>query len=154
MFLAPLSEIPSIGRNIPYIVTLFIFVCLQIPLALCTSPGAIFTLRVRTRVPRRTSFAHHPLQFLAGFFGSPALATGGASIADLYSPRKRAYFIGIWGLSAVAGPALGPLVGGFAVQALGIPWATWPILFASGAALIWLIFLVRQNTVSERPSRC
>lgn len=35
-------------------------------------------------------------RFLTGFFGSPVLATGGASLADMYVPRKRAYAIAIW----------------------------------------------------------
>lgn len=36
------------------------------------------------------------LRFLTGFFGSPVLATGGASLADMYVPRKIAYAIAIW----------------------------------------------------------
>lgn len=35
-------------------------------------------------------------RFLTGFFGSPVLATGGASLADMYVSRKRAYAIAIW----------------------------------------------------------
>lgn len=49
-------------------------------------------------------------RFLTGFFGSPVLATGGATIADIYTPNKQVYGIGVWGISAVFGPALGPLV--------------------------------------------
>lgn len=46
-------------------------------------------------------------RFLTGFFGSPVLATGGASMADLWVPKKRAYAIGIWGVFATAGPVMG-----------------------------------------------
>lgn len=117
MFLSPLSEIPSIGRNLPYLTTLAIFVILQVPTVLVHNVAGFMILR-----------------FLAGFFGSPALATAGASIADMcvkspltvvlvrtitqscalhrYSPKKRAYAIGVWGLAAVCGPVLGPLIGG------------------------------------------
>ena len=94
-FLAPLSEIPSVGRNWPYIITLAIFVGLQPAVATARTPATYFILR-----------------FLSGFFSSPALATGGASIADMFEPKKRAYGIGIWGISAVCGPTLGPLIGG------------------------------------------
>ena len=58
-------------------------------------------------------------RFLTGFFGSPVLATGGATIADLYKPSKRPYALAIYGMANVLGPVLGPLVGGFAAQAKG-----------------------------------
>jgi MFS transporter, DHA1 family, multidrug resistance protein len=61
-------------------------------------------------------------RFLTGFFGSPALATGGASIADMYAPRKQAYGIAFWGIGAVCGPTLGPLIGGFAAENKGWTW--------------------------------
>lgn len=63
-----------------------------------------------------TSGLFPPLQamrFLAGFFGSPALATGGATLADMYKPQHIAYSLGIWGCAAVCGPTMGPLLGGF-----------------------------------------
>lgn len=46
-------------------------------------------------------------RFLTGFFGSPALATGGATIADMYRPQKQAYGLAVWGIGAVCGPVLG-----------------------------------------------
>lgn len=95
MIWAPMSEIPQIGRNLVYIPTLALFVVLQIPTALATNFGMLLAFR-----------------FLTGFIGSPSLATGGASIADMFRPQKRAYGIGIWGLSAVSSilSYLGPLV--------------------------------------------
>ncbi|CDW97990.1 hypothetical protein, partial [Sporisorium scitamineum] len=96
------SEIPAIGRSAPYLFTLFIFVILQIPTALVNNVASFMILR-----------------FLAGLFGSPPLATGGASIGDLYGPRNRPLALGVWGLSAVCGPVLGPLIGGFAAQSFG-----------------------------------
>jgi DHA1 family multidrug resistance protein-like MFS transporter len=85
MLWAPMSEIPQIGRNPVYISTLALFVVLQIPTALATNFGMLLAFR-----------------FITGFVGSPSLATGGASIADMYRPQKRAYGIGIWGISAVS----------------------------------------------------
>lgn len=43
-------------------------------------------------------------RFLTGFFGSPVLATGGATITDMYSPAKRAYALSIFGISNILGP--------------------------------------------------
>lgn len=56
-----------------------------------------------------------PLRFLAGFVGSPPLATGGASLADMWAPEDRAVVTGLWGLAAVCGPVLGPLLGACAL---------------------------------------
>ena len=64
---SPLSEIPSIGRNPIYLGTLFLFVIFQIP--------TIYAKNIQTV---------QALRFLAGFVGSPALATGGASIQDMF----------------------------------------------------------------------
>lgn len=60
LLLAPISEIPSVGRTPPYIITLFIFTMLQL--------GTVY-------VPNFGGFC--VLRFLAGFAGSPPLATGG-----------------------------------------------------------------------------
>jgi MFS transporter, DHA1 family, multidrug resistance protein len=84
MVLAPLSEIPPIGRNRVYISTLALFVLFQIPTALATNLAMLLVFR-----------------FITGVLGSPALATGGASIGDMYPPQKRALAIGIWGIAAV-----------------------------------------------------
>jgi DHA1 family multidrug resistance protein-like MFS transporter len=98
MIFSPMSEIPQIGRNPVYLITLALFVALQVPTALATNFGMLLAFR-----------------FITGFFGSPVLATGGASLADMYAPSKRAYAMSIWGISAICGPTLGPLVAGFAV---------------------------------------
>lgn len=101
-----MSEIPFIGRNPIYIGTLFVFVLFQIPTALSVNFGMLLAFR-----------------FLTGFFGSPVLATGGASLGDIYRPAKRAYAIAIWGVAAVCGPVMGPLVGGWAAMFEGWTWS-------------------------------
>lgn len=133
--LSSASEIPAIGRTMPYLITLFIFVILQIPTALVNNIAGFMILR-----------------FLAGLFGSPPLATGGASIGDMYSPRKRPLAIGVWGLSAVCGPVLGPLIGGFAAQSFGVEgwrWTIWPLLMLSGFALVVLIITLPETSSSN-----
>lgn len=71
MFLAPLQEMPFIGRNPIYISGLFLFVLFQVP--------AIFAKNMSTVLFFR---------FAAGFVGSPALATGGASMVS-FRPSGR-----------------------------------------------------------------
>ncbi|KAK0490269.1 major facilitator superfamily domain-containing protein [Armillaria novae-zelandiae] len=79
MFLAPLQELPGIGRNPVYMVTLFLFVVFQVPVAVARNMSTVLAFR-----------------FLTGFVGSPALATGGASMADIYPMHQFAYVLGIW----------------------------------------------------------
>jgi DHA1 family multidrug resistance protein-like MFS transporter len=124
-----MSEIPQVGRNPIYISTLFIFVMFQIPTALATNFGMLLAFR-----------------FLTGLFGSPALATGGASISDMYPPKKQAYGLAIWGISAVCGPVLGPLVGGFAAQAEGWTWTVWELMWVSGFCLVFLFFFLPETS--------
>ena len=66
---APMSEIPAFGRNLPYIVTFAIYVILCVPTALVDNIGGLLFLR-----------------FLQGFFGSPCLANGGATMQDMVRP--------------------------------------------------------------------
>lgn len=129
MFLSPLSEIPQFGRTPVYIISLIIFVAIQVPTALAKNLGTLL-----------------PLRFIAGFVGSPPLATGGASLADMWAPGDRAVAIGLWGLAATCGPVLGPLLGGFATQAKGWTWTIWILLWLSGAALAYLIFFLPETS--------
>ncbi|KAL8738202.1 MAG: hypothetical protein Q9181_000973 [Wetmoreana brouardii] len=129
---APLSEIPLIGRNPVYITTLFVFVVFQVPTALATNFAMLLCFR-----------------FLTGFIGSPVLATGGASIGDMFTPKKRAYGIGIWGIAAVCGPVLGPLIGGFAAQAKGWTWTIWELMWLSGFCLVLLIFFLPETSAAN-----
>ena len=71
-------------------------------------------------------------RFITGFVGSPALATGGASIADMYRPEKVAYGISFWAGAASLGPILGPLIGGFAAENEGWTWTIWELMWLSG----------------------
>lgn len=85
-------------------------------------------------------------RFLTGFFGSPALATGGASIADMYRPKKQVYGLAVWGIGAVCGPVLGPLVGGFAVMSKGWTWTIWELMWLSGFCWVVLFFFLPETS--------
>ncbi|KAI5301281.1 hypothetical protein KEM56_001846, partial [Ascosphaera pollenicola] len=76
---APMSEIPRFGRNIPYLSTFLIFFALSFPTAVVNNfPGLVV------------------LRFLQGFFGSPSLANGGASMHDLFREKTLPYFMAFW----------------------------------------------------------
>lgn len=129
LFFSPLSEIPLIGRNPPYLVTFAIFVILCVPTALVDNFAGLVVLR-----------------FLQGFFGSPCLATGGASIGDIYSLMSMPYFLTGWAAFATAGPSLGPLISGFSVPATNWHWSLWEILWLAGPVFISLFFLLPETS--------
>ncbi|KAJ5588996.1 hypothetical protein N7537_011674 [Penicillium hordei] len=126
---SPLSEIPVIGRNPVYIVTMFLFVIISIPTALVDNFAGLMVLR-----------------FLQGFFGSPCLASGGASIGDLYSLMALPYAMMAWVSAAYCGPALGPLLSGFAVPAKGWRWSLYESIWASAPVLILMFMLLPETS--------
>lgn len=129
MLWAPMSEIPQFGRNPVYILTLAAFVALQVPTALASNFGMLLAFR-----------------FVTGFVGSPSLATGGASIADMYTPKKRTYGLAVWGVGGVCGPTLGPLVSGFAVEKKGWNWSIWELMWLSGGCFVLLFFFLPETS--------
>lgn len=86
LIFSPLSEIPRIGRNPVYIITMFLFVILSIPTAFAPNFAGLMVLR-----------------FLQGFFGSPCLASGGASLGDMYSLMALPYAMMSWVSAAYCG---------------------------------------------------
>ena len=70
-------------------------------------------------------------------------------MADMYNPAYRAYAMGIWGISAVCGPVLGPLVGGFAAQAEGWKWPIWELMWLSGGVLCVLFFFLPETSAAN-----
>jgi|UniRef100_A0A7S3K393 DHA1 family multidrug resistance protein-like MFS transporter len=128
LIFSPLSEIPRIGRNPVYIVTMFLFVIISIPTALVKNYPGLMVLR-----------------FLQGFFGSPCLASGGASLGDIYSFMALPYAMMAWVAAAYCGPALGPLLSGFAVPVKGWRWSLYESIWASAPIFI-LMFLLLPET--------
>jgi DHA1 family multidrug resistance protein-like MFS transporter len=86
------------------------------------------------------------LRFLLGFFGSPCLATVGASYGDFYDAAAMPYVIALWGGGATLGPALGPLVAGFAVQAKGWRWSSWELLCLSAPIMVLMFFSMPETS--------
>ena len=102
LLFSPFSEIARFGRNPTYVVTYGLFVILCLPTALVDNIGGLLFLR-----------------FLLGFFGSPCLATAPASMQDMYSFIKFPYGLAVWTSFSFCGPAVGPVLAGYAVPVLG-----------------------------------
>ncbi|KAK6204783.1 multidrug resistance protein 2 [Scheffersomyces amazonensis] len=127
IFLSPITENAAIGRTSTYIITLFIFFILQIPTSLSTNFAELCVLR-----------------FLAGFFSSPALATGGATVGDVITLPYLPTGIAAWATTAFMGPAFGPLIGAALVVRGGHDgyeswrWPFWFMAIISGTCFLIL----------------
>ncbi|KAK4504597.1 hypothetical protein PRZ48_005513 [Zasmidium cellare] len=129
MILAPFAEAPPIGRMPVYVITHLIFIFLNFGVVYATNIGMLLAFR-----------------FLTGFFGSPVLGIGGSSLADVWSPKKAPYAIGIWGIFAICGPVLGPLVAGFAVEAKGWQWSIWELIWLNGFCAVIVILTLPETS--------
>jgi len=129
LLFSPLSEIPVIGRNPPYMISYAIFVILLVPTALVDNFAGLIVLR-----------------FLQGFFGSPCLATGGATLQDMYSIIKLPYVLSLWAFAATCGPALGPIISGFSVAAENWRWSLWEMLWLNGPVWLSLFFFLPETS--------
>ncbi|KAI9371720.1 major facilitator superfamily domain-containing protein [Aspergillus egyptiacus] len=124
LLFSPLSEIPAIGRNPPYTISLALFVLVSgLAVAVDNAPGFLV------------------LRFLQGLFGSPCLATGAASLTDITEIINIPYGLWIWGTCSVAAPAVGPCIAAFSITAYDWRWSMWVILWGAAPCLVLLLFL-------------
>ena len=122
-FLSPISEIPRIGRNPPYLYGSVSFFIVSIALAFVDSFPAIVLIR-----------------WLQGLTGSPALASGAASIGDIYDIHSAPYGYIWWVAAMYCGPAIGPLMAGYA-ESDNWRWPLHEVVFMSGIVLCLLPLL-------------
>ncbi|CAN8102855.1 unnamed protein product [Discula destructiva] len=132
LIFSPLSELPSVGRNPVYIVTMFLYTIISIPTALVGNYPGLMVLR-----------------FLQGFFGSPCLASGGASVGDMYSLLSLPYAMIAWVSAAYCGPALGPLLSGYAVPVMGWRWSLLEVIWAASPVFLAMFFLLPETSASN-----
>ncbi|GAA6063232.1 hypothetical protein JCM10212_005839 [Sporobolomyces blumeae] len=128
MVLAPMQEVGKLGRNPVYIGGLAVFVIFNVP--------PLFAKNLETILVSR---------FIQGLAGGPALATGGASMGDIFPPHHFAVALSIWSMGAVLGPIAGPVIGGFAAQYENWKWPFLELLWISGAAFVVLFFVLPET---------
>ncbi|UPX20159.1 uncharacterized protein EKO05_0010400 [Ascochyta rabiei] len=122
---APLSE--KYGRKIVYVLAPPVFMLFTLGAGLSKSFASLVICR-----------------FFAGLTGSPALAVGSGSNVDLFPPHKRAKIIAVFLMAPFAGPALGPVVGGFVAQYKSWRWTQWCMIFI--ALTIYIMSLAMKET--------
>ncbi|KAL6365286.1 hypothetical protein LRP88_01272 [Fusarium phalaenopsidis] len=110
LLFSPLSEMPYIGRNPIYIITFAIFIILSVAAALCQTFAGFLVVR-----------------FLQGFFGSPCLATGAATLTDMFSVIYIPYSLAAWSGAIWR-------------------WSMWELLWLSGFMFIPLFFFLPETS--------
>jgi DHA1 family multidrug resistance protein-like MFS transporter len=66
-------------------------------------------------------------------------------MADIFSSSQQPYVIGIWAFGGIAGPIIGPIIGGFAAQAESWRWPILELLWISGFSLAFLGLLLPET---------
>ncbi|KAI1611565.1 MFS transporter [Exophiala viscosa] len=127
MFFSPLSEVAWIGRNPPYLYSFIVSFAMSIALCFVDNFPGIIVLR-----------------FLQGFFGSPCLASGAASIEDVYDIYSAPYGYIFWVGAMYCGPAFGPLLAGYAVVS-NWRWPLYEVVIMASIILMFLPFLPETN---------
>ena len=88
-------------------------------------------------------------RFFASLFGSPGIAIGAGSVADLWDLQKGGGIATVcFVLMPFLGSLLGPLIGGYAVQnQRDWRWTMWVLIIMSGPA--WLATLPMKETYAK-----
>lgn len=108
---------------------MFLFTIISIPTALVTNYPGLMVLR-----------------FLQGFMGSPCLASGGASVGDMYSLLSLPYAMIAWVSAAYCGPALGPLLSGYSVPVMGWRWSLLEIVWAASPVFLAMFLCLPETS--------
>lgn len=64
----------------------------------------------------------------------------------MYPPNKLPYMCAFWVAGATMGPAIGPILSGFAVAAKGWRWASWILLWIGGPVLLMLFVSLPETS--------
>lgn len=119
LVIAPLSEMH--GRMYVYHAGNIAFTAFSIGAALSVNLDMLMAFRL-----------------LMGVSGSVPTTVGVGSVVDVMKPEKRGRAISLWAIGPLLGPALGPIAGGYLIEAAGWRWVYWllAILVSATSTLI------------------
>ncbi|KAM5367738.1 hypothetical protein ACJA88_011354 [Fusarium oxysporum] len=110
---APLSEI--YGRAIVFNIANVLFLIMTVATALSQNMPMLIAFR-----------------FLMGFTGSTPVTNGSGTISDIFPVQERGKAMAVWAMGPLLGPCIGPLAGGYMVEAIGWRWVFWLIAILTG----------------------
>jgi DHA1 family multidrug resistance protein-like MFS transporter len=117
------------GRKIAVVIPMFIFICLSAGTATATNLQTIFITR-----------------FFAGVMASSPVATVGGGLADMFNQRERGTAVVFYSLAVVAGPTLGPIIGGAVSQSsLGWRWTMYLAVILTSAVVLADAFFLPET---------
>ncbi|VVT48717.1 uncharacterized protein SAPINGB_P001916 [Magnusiomyces paraingens] len=121
---APLSE--RFGRKLIYLS--------MVPLSMLFMVGSAKAHNMKTVLACR---------FFTGLFGAPVLAIAAGTIADLWDLDMLVTAMTIFSIAPLAGPILGPIIGGYALQNFNTSWnmVFYIQLIFAGVAIPFLIIM-------------
>ncbi|CAH0040810.1 unnamed protein product [Clonostachys rhizophaga] len=123
---APLSEI--YGRAIVFNVANVLFIIMTVATALSTNMPMLIVFR-----------------FMMGFTGSTPVTNGSGTISDMFPVEERGKAMAVWAMGPLLGPCVGPLAGGYMIEALGWRWVFWVIAIFAGAISILCYFAAPET---------
>ncbi|KAL2680325.1 hypothetical protein Neosp_007922 [[Neocosmospora] mangrovei] len=84
-------------------------------------------------------------RFLMGFAGSVPITIGSGSIADMMPIESRGKAMSVWALGPLLGPCIGPLAGGYLIQATGWRWVYWLVTIIGGVFIPGSFLFVKET---------
>ncbi|KAK3682264.1 general substrate transporter [Podospora appendiculata] len=126
LVIAPMSEI--YGRSILYNMGNVFFLIFTICTALSNGIGMLMAFR-----------------FLMGVAGSVPITIGSGSISDMMPIEMRGRAMAVWALGPLLGPCIGPVAGGFLIQATNWRWVYWLIAILSAIITVSTYFTLHET---------
>ncbi|EON99451.1 putative major facilitator superfamily protein [Phaeoacremonium minimum UCRPA7] len=125
-FLTVITEL--YGRSILYNIGNLCFTVFTVGAALSNSIGMLMAFR-----------------FLMGLAGAVPITIGSGSIADVMPVEKRGRAMAAWALGPLLGPCIGPVAGGYLIEAAGWRWVYWLIVILGGVCVFVAFFTLKET---------
>ncbi|KAK1765488.1 polyamine transporter 3 [Phialemonium atrogriseum] len=126
LLIAPLSEI--YGRVPLYNLGNLLFTIFTVGAALSTNMGMLMAFRL-----------------LMGLAGAVPITIGSGTIADIMPVEKRGRAMSAWALGPLLGPCVGPVAGGYLIEAAGWRWVYWLITILGGIFIPIAFFALSET---------
>ncbi|KAI6115551.1 MFS general substrate transporter [Pisolithus croceorrhizus] len=123
----PLSE--QFGRRPIFVITFFIYILFEMASALAKNTGSLLVFR-----------------FLGGVFAACPLTNTGALLGDIWDPKRLGVAMSVFSVAPIAGPAVGPIVGGYLAQNnVSWRWLFWILTIFAGVCWVFVVLTIPET---------